>query len=398
MRIVLVFEHHFYEDTDGNVWCDRIVDYNYLKRYLDVFKNIIVFARIQKVSENCHSKLLVSGDCVEFYGIKNFYGIKGLIQNYQSIIANFKKVLDKSDGIIVRAPSILSIILYKEIVKKNKPFLVEFVMDANKLIGSNSIVAKLANNIIEKRAKDLCQKAIGVSYVTKNILQEKYPAKVRNLEDKNVKYFEAYYSSIDLEDSFYFKRDYRYLKDETFKLIHVGYMDTYQKGHLIALDTVARLLNDGYKVDISFIGDGNLMDEFKEYGIRLGIQNQVFFLGSINKKNVIRENLLNANMFIFPSESEGLPRVLIEAMATGLPITASATDGIPELVSEEWLSKSNIPEEYESIIKNAINNPNKLIDASKINYKNSQEYHKEILRTRRIEFYSKFKNYISSLV
>ena len=48
MEIMLVLEHHFCMDADGTVWCNRVVDYEYLKRYLQTFNKVYVCARMQK--------------------------------------------------------------------------------------------------------------------------------------------------------------------------------------------------------------------------------------------------------------------------------------------------------------------------------------------------------------
>ena len=51
MKVLVVLENHFILDSNGKVWCDRVVDYNYLKRYLNVFDNIVLTGRT-KIKEN----------------------------------------------------------------------------------------------------------------------------------------------------------------------------------------------------------------------------------------------------------------------------------------------------------------------------------------------------------
>ena len=65
-RALIVLENHFFLDSNNKVWCDRVVDYNYLKRYLAVFDNIILTGRTQVVDKIEDEKLLVSGRNVEF--------------------------------------------------------------------------------------------------------------------------------------------------------------------------------------------------------------------------------------------------------------------------------------------------------------------------------------------
>ena len=81
---LILLENHFVIDSQQNVWCDRIVDYNYLQRYLNVFDNIVVCGRFTKTTK-CTNKLLVSGKNVEFLQLPEFIGMKGLLKNYKKI-------------------------------------------------------------------------------------------------------------------------------------------------------------------------------------------------------------------------------------------------------------------------------------------------------------------------
>ena len=57
MKALIVLENHFYVDNENKVWCDRVVDYNYLKRYLNVFESIIIAGRTKRVVSIFDDKL-----------------------------------------------------------------------------------------------------------------------------------------------------------------------------------------------------------------------------------------------------------------------------------------------------------------------------------------------------
>lgn len=74
-------------------------------------------------------------------------------------------------------------------------------------------------------------------------------------------------------------------------------------------------------------GTGTLQDSLRQMVQRAGVDDRVKFLGELD---AIDEWLDASDIFILPSESEGLPLALMEAMAKGLPAIATAVSGIPE--------------------------------------------------------------------
>jgi glycosyltransferase involved in cell wall biosynthesis len=66
---------------------------------------------------------------------------------------------------------------------------------------------------------------------------------------------------------------------------------------------------------------------------RLGLDGRVFFVGEIPQAQ-LAERMRRACVFVLPSLSEGLGRVVVEAMATGTPVVGSRVGGIPEMVQE----------------------------------------------------------------
>ena len=72
IKVLIVLENHFYIDNTGRIWCDRIIDYNYLKRYLKVFDSVMIAGRCSKLKDNDKGKLLVSGNNVEFIALPEF--------------------------------------------------------------------------------------------------------------------------------------------------------------------------------------------------------------------------------------------------------------------------------------------------------------------------------------
>jgi glycosyltransferase involved in cell wall biosynthesis len=87
-----------------------------------------------------------------------------------------------------------------------------------------------------------------------------------------------------------------------------------------------------------------------------GIAAHVTFAGAVTN---IHEYLQIADVFVFPSEQEGLPVALLEAMATGLPIVASEIDGVTDLVDEDtgWLVSVGEAELLAAALVEVLNHP-----------------------------------------
>jgi glycosyltransferase involved in cell wall biosynthesis len=80
------------------------------------------------------------------------------------------------------------------------------------------------------------------------------------------------------------------------------------------------------------IGSGKEREQLTTLSIQLGIQNYVQFIGLVSRDKV-RTFMQQADIFVLPSLSEGIPNVILEAMACGLPIIASRVGGIPDLIT-----------------------------------------------------------------
>lgn len=120
------------------------------------------------------------------------------------------------------------------------------------------------------------------------------------------------------------------------RLISVARLNA-QKGLPLLIEAIARLHDlPAFRVDI--IGDGDQRAAIQARIAALGIGGRVRLLGWCSPQRVLRE-VSGARAFVLPSFAEGLPVGIMEAMALGRPVIASAIAGIPELVDAQtgWL-------------------------------------------------------------
>jgi colanic acid/amylovoran biosynthesis glycosyltransferase len=120
-------------------------------------------------------------------------------------------------------------------------------------------------------------------------------------------------------------------------LVLVGRIDKH-KGHLTLLEALAALRRSGTEINVTFAGDGD-MRQFVEARIRqLGLSDLVTVTGWVSNQRVA-ELIRSSVGVVLPSFAEGVPMVLIEAMAVGRPVIATFVGGVPELVDAScgWL-------------------------------------------------------------
>lgn len=105
------------------------------------------------------------------------------------------------------------------------------------------------------------------------------------------------------------------------------------KNHLGLLDIFQRVLNrfppPEFDVRLAIIGDGSLLGVLRETVASQGLADNVWLPGS---RNDVADLMRNFSIFVLPSLSEATPVVILEAMATGLPVVATRVGGVPQLV------------------------------------------------------------------
>lgn len=124
--------------------------------------------------------------------------------------------------------------------------------------------------------------------------------------------------------------DTRHRHGGELRLLSVGRLER-EKGHSVLLEALARVTERGIRSHLDLVGDGTGMESLQQRARELGIEDRVTFSGPVGQDR-IREHYRRADVFCLPSLGEGIPVVLMEALATGLPAIASNTMGIPELV------------------------------------------------------------------
>ena len=110
-----------------------------------------------------------------------------------------------------------------------------------------------------------------------------------------------------------------------------------KKGFQHLLPAAAELRDHGFDLEVRIAGTGVLGDQLEAEIARLGLRGQVTLIGP-QTQDQIHELLSSADIFVAPcvvgsdGNADGMPTVLLEAMATGVPCISTAVTGIPEVI------------------------------------------------------------------
>lgn len=155
----------------------------------------------------------------------------------------------------------------------------------------------------------------------------------------------------------YFKRE-KLPKNERPHLLTVGRLCP-QKGQKILIEALAMLDREGIDFKQEIIGDGPDRPLLQQWIVEENLEGKVILLGSKNPEEVCLAYQA-ADIFVLSSFAEGVPIVLMEAMAMELPCVATRVTGVPELITEGQegllVNPSSSKELYQAL-KHLIFNP-----------------------------------------
>jgi len=120
--------------------------------------------------------------------------------------------------------------------------------------------------------------------------------------------------------------------DKKFTILFVGRLEPI-KGLIVLFEAVKRLTNAGIDCRLDIVGDGPLNDVLLKKAMQIGLLERVAFNGPVGQDEIM-DHYDRAHALVISSFMEGIPVVLMEAMAKGLAVVATNVGGITELVED----------------------------------------------------------------
>ncbi|WP_089155635.1 glycosyltransferase [Micromonospora sp. NBS 11-29] len=382
MRVVVTSETRFVRSPDGAVWTKDGPAARFFARYLAVFDQVRVVARVAEVASRPPHAGRVDGDGIEVWPVPHYQGPGQYLLRRQAVKRSVEAAADDRDSVILRVPSIIGAPLASLRGRRGRPYALEVVGDPHDVFAPGVVrhpLRPLLRARETERLRRLCRQATAVAYVTESHLQRRYPVGPDG--------YSTSYSSIDLPTSAFTDGPRRtWTANGPFTLVSLGSLEQLYKGVDTLLHAVARLRGT-LPVRLVHVGDGRFRPYLVELAGRLGVTDLVTFAGSVPPGDAVRRQLDRADLFVMPSRTEGLPKALIEAMARGLPAIGTTVGGIPELLSAEDLIPADDPAVLARAIHAMLTDPDRMARAAARNHARASAYAEDVLRERRTGFY-----------
>lgn len=371
---MLLFVHdHKFRRVNGKIYSTGGLNNEVLQRYLHLDDTLCVYARI--IDENhtlnqwsiIHDKYKIYGDCT-------------LSGN------DLDALIKKTDGVIVRLPSFLGLKACKLAKHHKKPIMIEVVGCAWDSLVNHGIKGKIIAPYCYLKTKHYVKYAPFVLYVTEQYLQNRYPTDGHSISC----------SDVEIDQIVNSNKTYCCTPINKYIIGTIGAVDVRYKGQEYVIEAL-RILKDmnitNYVYHLVGNGDSSYL---KGVAAKFGVEDRVVFCGGLPHEKVFSW-LDSIDIYIQPSQTEGLPRALIEAESRGLPCLGSRIGGIPELLQESAIFdiKKRPAQNIANIIAKL--SKNTLSEMSTHSLEVAFRFDRSSLEKRRSVFYHSFYKYVLDL-
>ncbi len=269
----------------------------------------------------------------------------------------FYKEMQNTDVIFLRLPAMNAFLIYflNSLRKKKINLICYFEGNEKEIIVRSHRYRGLLNKIsiwiasLHSIVYQRIVRAAKVAFFLSSAMKNEYAC------GKNNAFF--IFTSL-LDDADIHRRPSGPCSDNKIKLLYVGRL-SHEKGIEYLLKSIQMLRRNRRDVTLQLCGDGPEKKNLQILCRKLEIEGKVEFTGFVPQGRELNKVYSEADIFILPSLSEGVPKVLLEAMSKGLPVITTEVGGIPDIIkhNENGIlippgSPAAISEAIESILEN----------------------------------------------
>lgn len=380
MNVLFVHDGPIYSESNKFYGID--FSNELINRYKRLGDNITFLTRVKPIEPHLGMKLSQITD-------KNFSVIcipeiktpMTLFHNLFHAIRIAHNAIDRSDILVIRFPSLISLFSFHYSRKRRKQFISEVVACPWDGYLNHGFLGFIIAFFMWFFTKLAIHNSFYTIYVTENFLQKRYPSKGVSESISDVE--------LGPNDENVLGRRLRRIntrKDEPIVLGTIGSYNIRYKGQQFVIQAISKLRKEGLLFHYQLVGGGDYsyLDRIaKKYGVR----DLISFIGPLPHNQVFTW-LDKIDVYIQPSNLEGMPRSLIEAMSRACPCIGTNTGGIPELLDPKSLFiRGNVSGLYQILLN--LDNHSMRLQATR-NFNFSKKFSKMSLDSRRNLFYSRF--------
>lgn len=385
MDAIFVFGDKAARDADGRLYTGTSFSQEIFDRYLEHFDHLTLLMRradIDPVDRESLSRMNLLTD--ERIRIVFLPDTLDSARNFADprVRRNIRAILEQQIGVgsavILRMHSYYSYIAARICVKRGIPYLAEAVGCPWDSLTHHSIKGKLLAPSAVVQMRYCMRHAAYAIYVTRFFLQKRYPTKGKWASVSDVELLPQ--QELVLE-----KRRARILalKGESSERLRIGTSGSVQvayKGQRFVFKALARLKAKGicrFEYHLAGGGDDKAL---RKLAADLEIEDLIVFEGMMPHDRIFKW-LDELDLYIQPSEQEGLSRALIEAMSRALPAFASDVGGNPELLEPACIHKCGDVSAIEKALAGLT--PERMLEQAERNYRHAEKYQKTRLEKKR---------------
>lgn len=393
MKLFVTTNGRLYKDAAGRYYTPIIYGFEFFQRYLEIFDSIVLAAHCEEWDRHLVGKMnRVDGPGIEIAEVPFPHGKIDYLRKSRAIGKALKCAAERCDAAILRIPDELAFRAFRFFHTCRKPVAVEVTSDPIHLFQRGEYKKNfrlMMKYLWYYRQKYLCAHADGISYVTEYELQKRYPGKKGTAV--KLPAFTAWYTDAEVSAvTHQVKRSWPSEAGE-WRLLHAAAnIEGSAKGHKELLLALNILISEGYNVKLTVIGAGVINEENREIALRYGLYQYINFTGILPHDEVIRQ-MQTADLLVYPSYCEGLPRVVVEAMSCGLPCILSDIPAHRAMLGGDYLSKKYDYRDLAEKVKQLICCEDKYVNACDDVLRAVTKYDINLVRPRRSEFYQKLR-------
>lgn len=323
--VAIAMEEVLVRGDDGRYWSPSGFSSEFWFRYERAFEAVFAIARVRNGNPPPSA-----AQVPEHITVVALPAYKGLVASMLFVPLLMLRFSFLSSGRLyfLRAPGVIAMSLGLVLSLRKVPYAVELVGDIDDVL--RVLLPKqvhfLIRSLVLSIFRYVVRRARGVAYVTSSTLQLKYPCGVDALS--------ASYSSVTID--YVAERRPPLSEHEFIRIISVGTFSKSYKGFDTIIRAVKSMVDRAIKVEAVIVGDGDLLSEYVALSESLGLSGLVVFTGRVSRDEVLKFMDV-ANVYISASRTEGLPRVIVEAMSRSLPVISTPVGGCGEIVLPDYL-------------------------------------------------------------
>ena len=312
--------------------------------------------------------------------LKEYFSNKGYNKNI------LKEIIPQMDLVVGYAPGHNLYQALKIAKRNNVPFMTFLVACPwDTMSNHQRLLVRLSSPFYYMWTKIVIKNSDYVHYVTKSFLQQRYPTNGKSLGCSDANLDKANPTSLSMR----LEKSKSKQPSDNINIITIGHIDVRYKGQEYAIRAIAQLLKEGksnYHYHLIGAGEGTYL---KKLAAQLQGEENVHFLGRKTPEEVMNI-LTDADIYVQPSITEGLPRSVVEAMSTALPCIGFNTGGIPELLEPEYIAKLKDVNGLVQRIKD-LEDGKRYQNAATRNFLKAKEYEHSILSSKIRQFFGQIK-------